>query len=109
MGYSKNSRIQNKEEITKIFKEGKKHSGKILKVYYYPSEEKKFSIRLESGIKGGVKRNKYRRRIKSIIEENLKELKNGLYIIMGKREGLSRNYGEIKEEFKELLEEGNLW
>jgi ribonuclease P protein component len=108
-GFGKEWRIKEKEAIKKVYNDGYFYRGEFIYVYYLPEEEKRFSIRMERGIKGGLKRNKVRRFLREIIRNTNPSLKNGLYIITGRKEALKENYNKIKEDFDRLCLKENLW
>ncbi len=66
-------------------------------------------IIMEHGIKGGVKRNKARRRIKEMFRRNKDFLKDGFYLFKIKKVSIGENFSTLEESFFSLLKEGNLW
>lgn len=107
-GFKSKIRITKNKEIRKVLKEGNIYSGTYLNIYYLPEDIQKFSIRLQNHIKGGYKRNKLRRRLREIVRYASCELKNGLYIIFGKKNAIDANYDGLKEDFKKIASGSNL-
>lgn len=107
--YSKDKRIRDKKEVRRVLREGDFYTASYLKVFYLPFKDQKFSVRLEGGIKGGYRRNRLRRRIREVLRREGSELKNGLYVVMGKRDSLEAGYRQIKESFERVIEEADLW
>ncbi|MEO0294132.1 MAG: ribonuclease P protein component [candidate division WOR-3 bacterium] len=101
--------IQDGERIKEVYKKGVAFEGDYTYIYYLEDEEKKFSIRVEKGVKGGVRRNKLRRWLREIVRQANPLLKNGHYIIEGKKRALESTYNEIKEDFEKICLRGNLW
>lgn len=108
-GFGKEWRIKEKGTIKKVYNEGFFYRGKFIHIHYLPGEEKKFSIRMERGIKGGLKRNKLRRHLREIVRKANPSLKNGLYIISGRKKALMKDYNELKNDFDRLCLKENLW
>ena len=108
-GFGKEWRIKEKEAIRKVYNNGFFYRGEFIYIHYLPEIEKKFSIRMERGIKGGLKRNKMRRLLREIIRNANPSLKNGLYIITGRKSTLTEDYNKIKDDFDRLCLKENLW
>ena len=108
-GFKKKIRITKNKELRKVLKEGNKYSGTYLNIYYLPEDIQKFSIRLQNHIKGGYRRNKLRRRLRDIVRNSSYELKNGLYIIFGKKLAVDEGYNRLKEDFEKITSKGKLW
>jgi ribonuclease P protein component len=108
-GFGKEWRIKEKGTIKRVYNNGDFYRGEFIHVHYLPEEEKKFSIRMERGIKGGLKRNKVRRLLREIIRNANPSLKNGLYIITGRKAALMEDYNKIKEDFDRLCLKEDLW
>ncbi|MEA1913264.1 MAG: ribonuclease P protein component [candidate division WOR-3 bacterium] len=107
--FGKNRRITEKEEIRRVLLTGFFYPGNYLQIHYLPEAEKRFSIRLLQGIKGGYKRNKLRRLLREITRIAAPLLKDGLYIVEGKKMALNISYNKLKEDFNKVCLEGNLW
>ncbi|MBN1694104.1 ribonuclease P protein component [candidate division WOR-3 bacterium] len=108
-GFGKKWRIKEREAIKRVYNNGNFYRGEFINIHYLSEEERKFSIRMERGIKGGLKRNKVRRLLREIIRNANPSLKNGLYIITGRKEALMEDYNKIKEDFDRLCLKENLW
>jgi ribonuclease P protein component len=108
-GFGKEWRIKEKETIKRVYNNGYFYRGKFINIHFLSEEKKKFSIRMERGIKGGLKRNKVRRLLREIIRNANPSLKNGLYIITGRKEALMEDYNKIKEDFDRLCSKEDLW
>ena len=66
-------------------------------------------IIMERGIRGGVKRNKARRRIKEMFRRNKEFLQDGFYLFKIKKVSIGKSFSTFREYFFTLLKEGNLW
>jgi len=108
-GFGKDLRIKEKEAIKRVYSKGFFYRGELIHIHYLPEEEKKFSIRMERGIKGGLKRNRLRRQLREVVRKSNPSLKNGLYIITGRKTALMKDYNEIKDDFDRLCLKENLW
>jgi len=108
-GFGKEWRIKEKGTIKRVYNNGFFYRGEFIYVHYLPENVKEFSIRMERGIKGGLKRNKVRRLLREIIRNANPSLKNGLYIITGRKAALMEDYNKIKEDFDRLCLKEDLW
>lgn len=108
-GFGKEWRIKEKETIKRVYNKGFFYRGGLIHIHYLPEKEKKFSIRMEKGIKGGLKRNRLRRHLREIVRKANPSLKNGFYIITGRKTTLMKDYNKIKDDFDRLCLKENLW
>ncbi|RKZ18844.1 ribonuclease P protein component [bacterium] len=78
-------------------------------MYYIPSDERKFGIWVQKGFRGGVKRNKVRRRIREIYRRNKRFLKKGTYLFYIKKKAQEAEFRELLEEFMKITQGAGLW
>lgn len=108
-GFGKEYRIRENDTIKRIYNKGSFYRGKFIYIHYLPEKEKRFSIRMEKGIKGGLKRNRLRRRLREILRNANPDLKNGLYIVTGRKSALMEDYNKTKNDFDKICGKENLW
>lgn len=108
-GFGKELRIREKVTIKRVYSKGFFYRGQFIYIHYLPEKEKKFSIRMERGIKGGLKRNRLRRRLREIVRNANPSSKNGLYIITGRKTALMEDYDKIKNDFDRICSKEDLW
>ncbi len=101
--------IREREDIEKVYSKGFFYQGEFINIHYLPDRQKKFSIRMESGIKGGLNRNRLRRRLREIVRKANPSLKEGFYIVKGRKSALMEGYGKIKDDFDKICSKENLW
>ena len=90
------------------------NTGLSLKSYYYNIYYKdggnsypKFGLAVSKKCGNAVKRNKIKRQLRMIIDENKKLFKNSYnYIIMVKKSILDINYEKMKEELIKVIKKG---
>lgn len=108
---SKKRRI-NKDSFKKLFKSGKtiKSDFFILKILYTDSKLSKFSIVVPISVeKKAVKRNKLKRRGRSILAKNIGNIKKGLELaIFVKKESKDLKFADFERELVSLLEKFRL-
>jgi ribonuclease P protein component len=107
-GFGKELRIKEKETIKKVYNNGFFYRGEFINIHYLPEDEKKFSVRMERGIKGGLNRNRLRRHLREIVRKANPSLKAGLYIVTGRKKALMKDYNKIKDDFDRLCEKEEL-
>lgn len=108
-GFGKEKRITDNKEIKKVLRKGYTFSGAFLNIYFLPGKKQRFIIRLQHKVKGGYRRNRLRRRLREITRKAAGELKNGLYIVWGRKVALEVAHKRLKEDFEKVVREGNLW
>lgn len=98
--------IKSPEEFNLIINEGNKIKGKIITLYYYPSDNNKMYFGFAVGKKLGnaVTRNKIKRKLRMIIHNNqLMFSKNYKYIIMLRKDCLSFKHGEWEKDINDII------
>ncbi len=108
-GFGKEWRIRENDTIRRIYNKGFFYGGEFIYIHYLPEKGKKFSVRMERGIKGGLKRNRLRRHLREILRNANPALKNGLYIVGGRKSALMEDYDKIKNDFDKICVKENLW
>jgi len=91
-----------KKDIYLILKIGKKVHSKFFTIYYNDSEQPKFGISLRKGIKGAVKRNKLKRRLRAVIRKIILINKKEFFLIANKY-SVDLAYNNIEKEIKYLF------
>lgn len=69
---------------------------------YLAYDERKFGIIVDKHVKGGVKRNKMRRRIREIYRKEKFNLKKGKIVFRLHKEALDAKFSELLLEFEKL-------
>ena len=103
----KEYRIKKSQEIEKVIKARKSTGNNYFVIYRYNNlETVNYRCALSIGKKYGnaVMRNKIKRRIRSIIRENVSLLKKLDYVIVIKPIAINLSYEEMKEMLIKLLE-----
>jgi len=103
----KGFRLTKNKEFDSVFKEGKSGYGRLLgiKIKKNKLQHNRYGLLLSTKVsKLATIRNKYKRRIKAILLEENKELKQGFdVVIIVFPLILNKNYLEIKSEIKNIL------
>lgn len=95
-------------EFDNIINNGKSIGNKIYSIYFLNHKEEypKFGIAVGKKIGNAVTRNKYKRIIRNIIDNNkLLFKKNYDYIIIIKRKCLDLSFNELNEKLSSLIKE----
>lgn len=98
--------VKRKEEFNKIIKTGSCFKNKDFVIYYLPNNlgYDKFGISVGKKIGKAVIRNKYKRKIRSMIDEYKKVYQNSRnYIIILRKNCLELSHEEIKKSFFNLM------
>ncbi len=98
--------VKKSKEFTRIIKKRNGKSNNYFIINKEPNDEKKalFGITFTKNIGNAVTRNKLKRRVKSIIDNNKKIYDNNTtYIIIIKRETTKLTYQEMEKELKNLF------
>ena len=102
--------IRKNEEISLIVKTGNKKVTKFFIIYYINNDEAKnmYCISVSKKLGKAYVRNKIKRRIKNIIDNNKKIVHNGYdYVIIIKKGILDLTYKEIETELLKLISIGD--
>ncbi len=108
----KNSRLQKKKDIERVFKKGKgfKEGFLILKTVKNNSKESRFGFLVSQKVsKKAVVRNKTKRRLRNLVAEKLKLIKPGtdnLFIASPGTE--EKSFLEIKKEIDSLFKKAKI-
>jgi len=105
-GFPKSIRIKKKKEWEEVIKKGERVFGQNLLLLRLKTDEEKtrFGVRISSGIKGAVKRNKIKRILREVIRKNKEKFFPGEKVILiyrSKEKDIS--YNEILNEFLNLV------
>ena len=106
----KNNIVRKKYEFDNIIKVGHLVKNDCFVVYYYENTVNtyRFGISVGKKIGNAVTRNKYKRKIRNIIDNNKKYYSNKLdYIIIMRRGCIDLKYSEIDEKFVSLIKKIN--
>jgi ribonuclease P protein component len=106
-GFPESIRIKRKKEWQEVVKKGERLLSKNLSILRLKTEEKKtkFGIRIRSGIKGAVKRNRIKRLLREIIRKNKEKFSPGEKVILIYRSReVGIGYQELLNEFLKLVE-----
>ncbi len=104
---SAKNRLHNRQDIEKVFRQGRGTHGQFLSVKFLPNNlnHSRFAIIVSKKVSSNaVERNRIKRQVREILRLNLKEIKTGLDIvlicyptILGKKQN------EIKEKLLDVL------
>lgn len=95
-------------EFDNIINKGKSFGNKVFSIYFLKHEEEypKFGIAVGKKIGNAVTRNKYKRIIRNIIDNNKLLFKKDYdYIIIIKRKCLDLSFKELNNNLSELVKE----
>ena len=99
--------VRDKRKFNNIIATGKVLKNKYFILYYnkVSDDEKKFGIAVGKKVGNAVIRNKYKRKIRSIVDKNKLLFQKGYnYIIIVKKESLSLNHQSLNDYLVELIE-----
>ena len=101
--------IKSSEEYTKIINTSKSKKSKYFSVYYRKNNNSnRYGITVPKKTGTAVTRNKIKRRIKNIIDNNKKIVHNGYdYVIIIKKGILELTYEEMEKELLKLISIGD--
>lgn len=98
--------VKSNRDFESIILNGKKVKNNIFIMYYQQNIEQKtkFGISVGKKIGNAVYRNRYKRKIRAIIDNNKKDCLNGYdYIIILRRSGQNAKYEELNNAFVSLI------
>lgn len=96
--------IKKSNDYTKVIKKNNKLKNKYYSLFYIKSDNTLFGISIPKKIGNAVIRNKNKRQIKNIIDNNKNNIQNGYnYVIIIRKEILSLSYQEKEQELINLF------
>ncbi|MGM9881715.1 MAG: ribonuclease P protein component [Bacilli bacterium] len=97
--------IKSSREYTEIINNSKSKKSKYFSIYYRDNNDKnRYGITVPTKTGTAVIRNKIKRRIKNIIDDNKKTIQSGLdYVIIVKKGILDLTYKEMEDELLKLI------
>lgn len=104
--------IKKKREFTSIINSNNSMKNKYYSIFFKKADNKKYGISIPTKTGSSVIRNKIKRRVKNIIDNNEKYIQNNYnYVIITKRTILDLSYKEMEESlinlFKRIGEEND--
>lgn len=101
--------VKKARDFDLIINKGKRVSNKAFNIFIMKNETEKpiFGIAVSKKLANAVYRNKYKRQIRNIIDNNKNDFKNySKYIIMIKASGIELPFEEKEKKLIELLKKG---
>lgn len=96
--------IKKSNDYTKVINKNNKLKNKYYSLFYIKSDNTLFGISIPKKIGNAVIRNKNKRQIKNIIDNNKNNIQNGYnYVIIIRKEILSLSYQEKEKELINLF------
>lgn len=96
--------IKKSNDYTKVINRNNKLKNKYYSLFYIKSDNTLFGISIPKKIGNAVIRNKNKRQIKNIIDNNKNNIQNGYnYVIIIRKEILSLSYQEKEQELINLF------
>ena len=96
--------IKKSNDYTKVINKNNKLKNKYYSLFYIKSDNTLFGISIPTKIGNAVIRNKNKRQIKNIIDNNKNNIQNGYnYVIIIRKEILSLSYQEKEQELINLF------
>lgn len=108
---SKGRRILKSADFRRVYRRGKKVSGKRIKLYFYYNQLKitRFGYSISKKVGKAFRRNLLKRRLREICRKNIYAFKTGLDIVMVARESAAHiGYGELEQEVLKLGRTGKI-
>ena len=96
--------IKKSNDFTNIIKKGKKIKNKYFSIYYIENSKTLYGISVPTKTGKAVVRNKIKRQVKNIIDNNKNYIQNNYnYVIIIRKEILSLSYKDIEKELIDLF------
>ena len=101
--------VKKETDFNNIILAGTKSGNKYFYFFSLPNDIKrnKFGITVGKKLGNAVIRNKYKRKVRRLVDENKIMFQNGFdYIIMVRKACIGLDYQELKEKFLDVCQEG---
>ena len=100
--------LKGRNEFNEIFDNGRRVSSKHFLLLTRDAEDSKFAFTVSRKIRGAVRRNFAKRRLREILRLNQESLPKKIHIILQARPGIERtNFELLNKEFVVLLKKIN--
>ena len=98
--------IKSSDEFTEIINQGKSVKSKYYSIYYRKNKDSnRYGITIPKKLGIAVLRNKTKRRVKNIIDQNKKSIQTGYdYVIIVKKGVLELTYLDMEKELLKLIQ-----
>lgn len=99
-------RLKNAREFSAVYNQGKPHFGKYVVISVLPTEQEISRVGFAVGKKVGnaVTRNKIKRRLRAIIQDQSKQIVPGFDLIVGaKRNSVTADFKDLHEDVCRVL------
>lgn len=98
--------VKNQRDFTKIIKTGKKVNNNSFVIYYIKNNinHSRYGISVGTKLGNAVFRNKYKRRIRMLINNNDCLYNNIDYIILLRKKAIELDFNSLKLDFNKLFE-----
>ncbi len=103
---NKKNIVKSHQDFNKIINSGKKINSKYFSIYYNKNymNHSRYGISVGKKLGNAVFRNKYKRKIRAIVDNNLKiKQMNQDFIIILKKYGSNKTYKELNQDFDNLI------
>ncbi|WP_064774283.1 ribonuclease P protein component [Neomoorella mulderi] len=98
-------RIVKARDFRRVYRQGRKVSGKMLKLYYLPNNYclTRFGFSISKKVGKAVKRNLLKRRLREICRKHITSFQPGLDVVLVARESaVQSNFNELEQEVLNL-------
>ncbi|MFQ5752028.1 MAG: ribonuclease P protein component [bacterium] len=101
----KRKAIKSNREFNEIFKTGQKAHSSHFMVLAKSAQDKRIGFTVSKRIKGSVKRNFAKRRLREIVRLNQQNLPDNKHLVFQAKQGIDRaNFGALTREFQNLMD-----
>lgn len=108
----KEFRIRESQQYNNIYQNGKKYLSKCLIVFVLKNDLgiNRFGIVTSKKVGNAIKRNKAKRRLTALVEENRLNLQQGYDFILVSRPLISKtDYSQLEKDFVSVMRKTGVW
>lgn len=108
---SRKFRISKKKEYKKIYKNGRRVSGKFIIVFVMRnfSKNSRFGVVTSRKLGNAVKRNRTRRKLRAVIRQNMERMKNYAdVVIVAKKSAVDADFYLLEKDFLFVMRKAGL-
>lgn len=107
--FTREERLRKKKDIEYLLRNGKRISDEYLTIYYEDSDRLVVGIGIKKGLKGAVKRNLLRRRLKGIMRKEKKNLRTDVkFLLLSRPQTVNLLYRELEKRVISLFSKAEL-